>query len=267
MDPEENSNFLGTSSSLSPWAGPYVTEMLGKGAALANTPYQAYQGPLTAGESALQTQAFSGLAGLTIPDATATTYTPQSFTDTGVAQQYMNPYVQMALNPQLDEARRQAEIDRLNMAGRLGKAGAYGGGRQAVMESELYGGLQRNLADITGRGYQTAYEQAANQFNAEEARRMAAAGQAQQYGLQALGAQAAAGATQRDIEQQGIAADIAQFEQERDDPFKKVQFMQSLLQSLPIETQSYQYASPSIFGGAGAGAADIISLLKAIGIG
>ena len=55
---------LGMESSLSNWAGPYVTDMLGKGKALAQTPYQAYTGPLTAGSSALQNQAFTGLAGL-----------------------------------------------------------------------------------------------------------------------------------------------------------------------------------------------------------
>ena len=48
---------LGTESSLSPYAGPYVTEMLGRGQGLASEPYQAYTGPLTAGTSELQTQA------------------------------------------------------------------------------------------------------------------------------------------------------------------------------------------------------------------
>ena len=40
--------------SLSPWAAPYVTGMLGKGQALANQGYQGYSGPLTAGASAGQ---------------------------------------------------------------------------------------------------------------------------------------------------------------------------------------------------------------------
>jgi len=36
-------------STLSEWSGPYVTGMLGKTQALAESPYQTYQGPLTAG--------------------------------------------------------------------------------------------------------------------------------------------------------------------------------------------------------------------------
>ena len=38
----------GKESSLSSYVGPYVTEMLGKGQALANEGYNAYMGPLTA---------------------------------------------------------------------------------------------------------------------------------------------------------------------------------------------------------------------------
>ena len=235
----------GTESSLSNWAGPYVTEMLGKGWALSDMPYQPYTGPLTAGPSALQQQAFSGLAGLTIPTEQMTSFTPGSFTDEGVAQRYMSPFIQGALNPQLDEARRQAEISRLEQAGRLTRAGAYGGGRQAIMESELTRNMLRNLADITGRGYQTAYEQAAQQFNTEQQRQQAATEAARTFGLGALQRQAEMGGIQRDIEQQGITADISQFEQEQLFPYKQVQFMSSLLSNLPLAAQSYTYAQPS----------------------
>jgi hypothetical protein len=77
----------GTESSLSNWAGPYVTTMLGKGAALANEPYYAYTGPLTAGASGLQEQAFQGIAGLAMPTEQQTMgYTPQTFTAQGAQQ-------------------------------------------------------------------------------------------------------------------------------------------------------------------------------------
>jgi hypothetical protein len=245
----------GTESSLSNWAGPYVTEMLGKGQALSNMPYQAYTGTLTAGPSALQSQAFQGIGGLNIPSSSMTAFTPQSFTDTGVAQRYMNPYLMQALQPQIDEARRQAEIQRVQDAGRLTRAGAYGGGRQAVMEGAGARGLLANLANITGQGYKQAYDTAATQFNTEQQQRQQSTTAAQNYGLSALQKQADLGAQQRDIEQQGISADIKQFEQERDFPYKQVQYQQSLLQGLPVAAQSYTYAQPSalseLLGGAG----------------
>lgn len=54
-------------SNLSEWAGPYVTNMLSQGQALANQPYQSYTGQLTAGTSPLQQQAFTGYQNLQAP--------------------------------------------------------------------------------------------------------------------------------------------------------------------------------------------------------
>ena len=235
----------GTESALSNWVGPYVTSMLGQGAALAATPYQAYSGPLTAGQSGLQNQAFQGLSSLAMPTSTMGAYTPSSFTDQGMAQQYMNPYLQASLAPQIAEAQRQAEIQRVQNAGRMTKAGAYGGDRQAILEAEGNRNLATGLAGIVGTGYNQAYNQAQSQYNTEEQRRQAAQDQTNQYGFNLANAQQTAGATQRGIEGEGIAADMSQFQQERDYPYKQVQYMQSLLQGLPVATQNYSYQQPS----------------------
>lgn len=421
-------------SSLSSWAGPYVTEMLGRGQALAGLPYQPYMGPLTAGASPLQQQAFQGLGALQMPTSSQMSYTPMSFTGSSFAQpmgqqgmggyreptaaeqarmdqrsranarpvptmeemarqmatdlpilpseaqrpainptgaqpiptpegrtyvnepffanqedyeawkasgadtkldlpsmlrnamaqgrgdtfddmgmtfdpvtktitstgtgqvsegypsqaqrqaqiqapampqaqpqaqpsatsileQYMSPYLQGALDPQYAAAQRQADIAAQNLQSQFGKAGAYGGSRQGVAEAELQRGLLDRMAGITGTGYQQAFEQAQRQFNTEQDRQMAATGQAQRYGLDVLGAQQTGGGLQRAIESQGIAADLAQFEQERDYPYKQVQFMQSLLQGLPLETQSYSYYEPSGLQSLQGAGSDILSIL------
>ena len=255
----------GRESSLSTWAGPLVTDLLGRAEALSKEGYQTYKGPLTAGPSTLQTQAFSGLAGLTLPTAAQTSYTPGTFT-ADQATQYMSPYLQAALDPQLAEARRQAEISRVQQAGRLSRAGAFGGGRQAIMESELERNLGTRLADITGRGYQTAFEQAQQQFNTEQQRQMNAARQAQQYGLEGLRAQLGGGETQRGIEQAGVAAELGEFEKQREYPYKQISWLQGLLQGMPIQSQSMQYQQPSTLGnifGVGGG---LLTLLQGLGI-
>lgn len=246
-------------SSLSNWAGPYVTEMLGRGQALASQPYQAYQGPLTAGASQLQQQAFQGLGSLTLPTQQQMQFTPTQFTG-GIAQQYMNPYLQASLEPQIAEARRQAEIQRMKDAGRLVQAGAFGGSRQAVMEAEGNRNLLANLADITGKGYKSAFDLAQGQFNTEQDRQQSAAQQAADLGFKTLGAQTEAGALQRNIESEGIAADLGQFREERDYPLKQVQYMQSLLQGLPISAQSYSYPQPTLIEQLLKGGADAASL-------
>ena len=248
----------GQESSLSNWAGDYVTDMLGKGKALGNEDYNAYMGPLTAGTSDLQTQAFEGIGGLASsfdPSGMGTSgYADQTFTG-DIAQQYMNPYLQASLDPQIAEARRQSEIDRVNNASRMTQAGSFGGSRQAVMDAQNQGNLQRNLAGITGQGYADAYSQAMNQFNTEQDRGMSAQDKINLYGSTGIQGLADMGAVQRGIESEGVTADRMQFEEERDFPYKQVQYMQSLLQGLPIEAQSVNYAQPSklseILSGAG----------------
>ena len=234
----------GTESNLSNWAGSYVTDMLGKGQALSNKAYEGYTGPLTAGTSNLQDQAFQGLAGLTIPTDQMQAFTPQQFSSAD-AQRLMNPYLQSALDPQIAEARRQSEIQNLQNNTAATRAGAFGGGRQALMESENQRNLLQNLSGITGTGYANAYNQALGQFNTEQNLARGATADAQNYGMGALQRQAEMGNAQRQIEQEGIAADRAQFEEERDYPYKQVQYQQSLLQGLPLQAQSYTYSQPS----------------------
>ena len=315
----------GLESSLSPWAGPYVTDMLGKGKALADTPYTAYGGELVAGASPLQAQAFQGLGSLGIPQATmsgtfsGTPYTPptsdsilnagmppqtpygqgllsqdqvstfnerlrtdpsfaqsQGFTPTpaqdqglrtgimgamgmqpqqpNMLQQYMNPYLEGALAPQYAQAQKDFQKAQRDLQSRYSQAGAYGGSRQGVAEGELMSGALQNLSAITGRGYEQAYDKAVDQF-----------GKDREYGLGALKDMADMGAEERNIRQQGNIADIAQFEAERDDPFKKLQYQQSLLQGLPISTQAYNYTEPSGLQNAASGAGSVLDLMDRLG--
>lgn len=233
-----------TSSQLSPWAGDYVTNYLGQGAAAAAAPYQAYQGPLTAGASNLQQQAFAGAS-----DIASAGYTPTQFTgglfNTQAAQQYMNPYLQASLDPQLRELQRSSDIARVADAGRLAKAGAFGGSRQAIMESEGRRNLLDKQSDVLGTGYATAYDKAMQQFNADQTRQLDAQKATEasrqfggEFGLKSINQLADLGAQQRGITSEGIAADKAEFEYERDYALKMPQYQKDLLQGLPITTNA-----------------------------
>jgi len=229
-----------TSSTLSPWVGDYVTTALGEGAAAAAQPYQAYTGPLTAGPSNLQQQAFAGSSEIAQGGFTPTQFTSGTF-GSEQAQQYMNPYLQNVLDPQMAEMKRQADIARLSDAERLTKAGAYGGSRQAIMESEGRRNLLGKQTEALGQGYASAYDKAMGQFNTEQDRGLdtqKATEQSRQYssdfGLKSLADLAQQGAVQRDIESQGIAADKEQFEEQREYGMKLPQYKLNLLQGLPI---------------------------------
>ena len=284
----------GTESSLSNWAGDYVTDMLGRGWALADQPYQSYNGPLTSGPSGLQQDAFSGIAGLALPNeyGSAGDMASDIYDNAGNlitaqwnnqwADQYMSPYIEQALNPQLEEIRRNSDIQRMLDNSRLTKAGAYGGGRQAIMNSELNDNTARLMNETVGKGYQDAYDSAGRMFTSDKQRKLEADKAGLGYGLDAIrqiagigdqklqgqrdiyGDQLRAGDIQRGITQEGIAADIAQFENERDYPYRQVKFMQSLLDGLPLSAQNSTYTQPDFLSALTGGTGGILSILDSI---
>jgi hypothetical protein len=192
----------------------------------------------------LQNQAFAGAS-----DIAKTGYTPTNFNtgtfDTAAANQYMGSYLSASLNPQLQELQRQSKINNMMNEAKLGQAGAFGGSGQAILTGEE----NRNLLDksnaLIGSGYNTAYNNAMNQFNADQNRGLTAqeqSEQSRQFGANnAITANknlADLGATQRGITSEGIAADKKQFEEQRDNPLSMAQYQMALMSKLPITTQN-----------------------------
>jgi hypothetical protein len=245
------------SSQLSPWAGEYVTNYLGQGAAAAAAPYQAYTGPLTAGASDLQQQAFAGAS-----EMAQAGYQPGQFTGSftpQVAQQYMNPYLQASLDPQLKELNRQSQIARLEDAGRLTKAGAFGGSRQAIMESEGRRNLLDKQQDVLGQGYKTAYDLAQQQYAKERGDEEASRQFGANFGMRSIDQLSGLGAVQRGITSEGLAADKAQFEEQRDFMYKMPQYQKDLLQGIPVTTTATT-SNTTELGRIGSGLADLQKL-------
>jgi len=260
-----------TSSSLSPWAAPYVTSLLGKTQAEANSPYTAYKGPLVAGTSDLQQQAFAGAK--TVADAG---YDPTKFTgdtfDATQAQKYMNPYLSAVLDPQMKELQRQADITRVGDAGRMTQAGAFGGSRQAIAESEGRKNLLNTQAATLGQGYASAYDKAMGQFNTQADRDMGAQKASEEsrqfsanFGLKSLADLERMGATQRQIKGEGIAADKAQFEEQRNYPKEQLKFQRDMITGLPISTAATT-ANTSQSTNASNDLRTLTELLKTLGI-
>jgi hypothetical protein len=386
----------GTESNLSNWAGPYVTDLLGKSSAITSKALQSpdfYQGELTAGPSDLQNKAYGYAANLSTPASIGSAantagniatnlsntaaYSPTTFgnefkaptayqptTSTNQytapdayksvgsqfgadqANQYMNPYLQMSLQPQIEEARRQSQITQMQNNKMFANAGAFGGGAQAIANAETQRNLGTNLANITGQGYNTAFTNAQTQFNADQLRKiqesqygatqgMTAAQMQAQYGLSAeeaneksrqfaatqamtaaqnraqyglsgqqetekskqfganygidaqkaglaaaqaqgqlgsmqnqtslanLNTLAALGNTQQATEQAGLEAAQKQFELQKADPYKQLQFQQSMLQGMPTTAQSYNTTTNPL-AAAAAGATGTSDLFSAI---
>jgi len=289
---------------LADWAAPYITNYLGQAQAQAQQPYQTYGGPLTAGPSQLQSNLFGGLANLSVPSNLGQSFSSAGayqapntnmnmgvqpigtggsgltngndagasapFTSAGapgIASQYMNPYLQSVLDPQLAELRRQNDITNMNTNAKLTGAGAFGGSRQAIMNSENNRNLMQVMNNTVGTGYANAYDKAMQQFNTEQ-------GQSKDL-VNMLGQQ---GAVQQGINQAGTAADLAEFEKQRQYPYQQIQFQRDMISGLPVSsvtnTPGQLSGIGSILQGLGGGVAaakafgynDIGQLLTALGL-
>ena len=271
---------------------PYVKNILDKGNALLNADIPAYTGKMTAGPSEYQTQAWKGLSNLTLPtsltDASKTlgdlsskaanySFDPNSVKD------YMNPYLQQALDPQLAELRRQSQVNLQPSLAKLTMAGGYGGGRQAIMESEA----GRNLLDLQnktlGQGYKDAYDTAmkAAQYASDLGLRglqqatTAAQGQgnvgAQEasYGLQHLQALSTAGKTQQEQDQAALNAQYNEWLRQQKYLPEMLKSQQGLIQGLGGKETSTYNAKPSTLqqlAGTAGGIANIVKNMKAAGV-
>jgi hypothetical protein len=233
---------LGTSTvnGLSNYIAPYVTNMLGQEQALVNSGMPVYTGQLTAGPSDIQNQYFANANQLASTGLTPTQFQSGTF-DSNAAAQYMNPYTQAALNPQLQALQLQAKQNEQGDLSKLTNAGAFGGTRQAVLQGQDAYNLLAQQSNLIGQGYNTAYNNAMNQFNTANSQSL----QAQQnqeaaneasanYGLAANQALGTAGNTQQGLQQAADTASLNQFNQQVQYPQTLLTDQSSVLSGLPI---------------------------------
>ena len=107
----------------------------------------------------------------------------QSFTQPGSAEAYMNPFMQNVIDKQTREAERQAGLAAKQERAQSIQRGSFGGGRTAVREAAAARDLAQIKSDIYGTGQQAAFQNAQQQFNAEQQARMQAQLANQQAGL------------------------------------------------------------------------------------
>ena len=141
------------------------------------TLFQAAQQAQQAGQLGTAPQVMAGQMGPALDVRTG------SFTDPGVAEQFMSPYMRTVVQQQMDEARRQEQISAQQRGAAAVGAGAFGGSRQAVMEAEAARNLATQQERIMAQGLQSAFEQGQGQFSREDAARLAAQQANQQAGL------------------------------------------------------------------------------------
>ena len=273
--PSQPTSTTQTTTSIPEYAKPYVEKMLGKTEALSNSPYQSYRGERIAGFTPMQQQAQQGMANLQPAQQLALAtqmggvaglgalgagQNYQSMaTNPNAMQAYMSPYVQNALDPQMREAARRSGMEGQMSQAQAVRAGAFGGSRSALMETERQRNLGQLQSDIYGKGMQTAFEQArqAQQFGStlglqglqtagQMANTLGQLGQTQ-FGQQkdVIQGQASMGAQQQGLEQKRLEQQYADFAAQRQHPYQQLAFMSDMLRGLPLsQSASTMYQAP-----------------------
>ena len=283
--PSSPTSQTNTSSGIAAWAQPYISNMLTQGQQLANQGSTGFQNQVYGDAANMQTpgqfaqgsnllnQSGAGMLGTT---GTAMGYGQQASgagqeyqsmaTDPSQMQQWMNPYVQQALNPQLQLLNQQQALAGQGIASKATGQGAFGGNRAALAQGLNAQNYALANQQAIGQGYSDAFKQAqqAQQFRADlglrglntalqgvdTAQRGYAGATQAGVGLGNLGSQQG----QYNLGQLGLQNQIAN--QQYNLPYQRMQFMQGLLQGLPVSTQSqtgYQSGPNALSQAAGIG--------------
>jgi len=214
--------------------------------------------PKVAAQTALQTGAVSDAAGLGSLVGTG------AGTGQGSIQSYMSPYQQQVMDASLSEFDRNAAIQNVGLRENAISQGAYGGGRDSVMQAETMRGNNMNRAQLQAGLLNDGFRQA----QAARSQDLTAQQGLGQY-QQAMG-QSKQGFEQAKLDASQIAAREAEFA-----PFTQLGLVgQQLAQVQPgaFASQSVGYAPQSApaspmsqFLGGAAGGAGIMGKLGLFG--
>ena len=204
-----------------------------------------------------------GQASLTAANAATQAMGTTGQFDPTSTQAFMNPYQQQVIDEYTKEMQRQFDISRQGRAAQAVGAGAFGGGREGVLEAEAATGFQRQLgqglAGLMSSGYQQAQNAAMQAFENQQRRGQLAAqnlgnigrlqtGIGQMFGQFApissgvterdVSTLARIGATERGIGQAERTADYQNLLRRYQQPFQALQFQSGVLGGFPTYDQS-----------------------------
>jgi len=247
-----------------PVIAPYAEGLLGAAQAASSQPYQSYQdfakkyglsGDQVAAFNPLQMQSFKQAEGLGGEGANYSQNALQGIQALSgqtfgqdQAQQYMSPYIQSVIEQQQRDAERQSQIAGTQQQAQAAQAGAFGGGRDAIMRAERERNLALQKGDITATGMQNAFNAAQQQYNADQAKGLQGYSLLGQQGQSALGLQSQLGGQQQQQAQNLINVGQQNYAAEQNYPFKNLGFMSDIIRGAPLtQTGSSVYqAAPSM---------------------
>ena len=218
----------------------YSTTALQQAEDVANLGYQGYGGERVAGFSPTELAGRERAAelaqlGLGMPQVEqaadiAAQAAQFSYRDPALVQEYMNPFLQGALDPTLRAIREQQTQTLQGLGSQAQAAGAFGGSRQGVVEAQTLGRFGQQMGDVIGTGYAQAFDRATNLMGDEQARQLAgasalsqAANQLRSVGYADADVLRTLGAEERGLQQSQMEADYNEYLRSQAFPYQSLQ--------------------------------------------
>ena len=234
------------------------TEASTRGLEAADIPFQPYTGEMVAGFTPDQMQAMQATRGLfgqamaldprsnlaALARQGTPTVQAASLLDTDIAR-YQDPYTEQVLEPALADIQRRQDMEQQRAQSRAIKAGAFGGSRSALIESEATRPFAEEAAQTIAGLRSAGFGQALNMAERDAARRQQATmnqanlelrARQQQAGLlggelgeqyRTLGLLSGIGGQQQVLDQARLQAQRAEFERELGFPAYQLGLLQA----------------------------------------
>jgi hypothetical protein len=229
---------------------------------IAGQQYQAYDGERVAGLSQNEQagmQMARDTAGAAQPyydqSAALAERGSQQFADADMSQ-YMNPYIENALDPAARKIREEGSRQQMALDSRSASMNAFGGSRAALMQQGVTEGTLEATSDLYKTGLADAYKHGVSIWGDERARDMQASGRFQDLGTSVSNANKtdiatlmATGATDRSIQQSMKDFDYQQFVEERDWDFRSLGALIASLEGTKGSYETKQTSTETTSGG------------------
>jgi hypothetical protein len=217
-------------------------DLYAAGRQVAGMPFVPYTGPMVAGFSPDQLQAFEAARGLFGET--------QAFSPVSQLQElaqapldvsaYMSPYQEAVIDPALRGIQERQDVAQQAAQEAAIKAGAFGGSRGTILESEAQKPYIQAAADTEAKLRQAGFEQAAQLAAQQQGFQAGLLGDLYGQQLQGLGMLSGIGGQQQALQQQALGAARGEFERALGYPAQQLAYLTGAISGVPTLASTWQ---------------------------
>ena len=217
-------------------------DLYATGRQVAGMPFVPYTGPMVAGFSPDQLQAFEatrGLFGETQAFSPVSQLQQLAQTPLDVSA-YMSPYQEAVIDPALRGIQERQDVAQQAAQEAALKAGAFGGSRGTILESEAQRPYIQAAADTEAALREAGYQQALQTAAQQQGFQAGLLGDLYGQQLQGLGMLSGIGGQQQQLQQAALQAARGEFERALGYPAQQLGYLTGAISGVPTLPTQYQ---------------------------